>query len=329
MDTTFVVIIVIVVLALLGAVAYLFVRETGLQQAKLWFVSSQTLRKTFGGAGGARRGAADAEPDGARETVRINRAAHRATDGAPHHDDASAAIGTRPGALALDDSALRELREELQGELRRTGGVTREFDARLTRIETISTELPQASEQLQRTLDAKTAEQRREIEQLKNDVARFRQDAGPRGQRRSEAVADLYKHLAQVEASLAGVVNPMLLPGEALTVPDEFFPDTLNWDNWSDTGERAYAFGDAFNQTRFVLDPVTADEIEQFISTLRQGLTGAVYPALRSPSPSSAQLAQMRAGVASIVDALPRVRRMLEEVYRGDPPADHGTDAPA
>ncbi|MDQ3540501.1 MAG: hypothetical protein M3440_07415, partial [Chloroflexota bacterium] len=320
MDTTFVVIIVIVVLALFGAVAYLFIRETGMQQAKLWFISSQTLRKTFGGGGNGAAGAADDdEPGDASLTRRIEAPARRA-------DASAAAIGTRSPALALDDAALRDLREELQEELRRAGGVTREFDARLTRIEATSTELPQVSEQLRREVDGKDAERRREIERVKNDLNRMRQDAGPRGQRRGEAVADLYGHLARVEASLAGVVNPMLLPGESLTIPDEFFPDTLNWDNWSDVGERAYAFGNAFNQNRFVLDVATADEIERFIGTLRQGLTGAVYPNLRSPNPTPAQLAQMRSGVTSIVDALPRVRRTLEGVYRGDSAVDDRTD---
>lgn len=314
MDTTFVVIIIIIVLALFGAVAYLFVRETGMQQAKLWFVSSQQLRKTFSGGGPGRPADTD-EAGNASLTRRID-APTRATE------TGTTAIGTRAPALALDDIALRELREELQGELRRAGGVTREFDARLTRIEATSTELPQMSEHLQRTVDAKDAERRGEIERVKRDLARVQQDAGQRGQRRSEAVADLYGHLARVEASLAGVVNPMLLPGESLAIPDEFFPDTLNWDNWSDVGERAYAFGNAFNQNRFVLDVATADAIERFIGTLRQGLTGAVYPNLRSPNPSAAQLAQMRSGVTSIVDALPRVRRTLEAVYRGDPP-DH------
>lgn len=314
MDTSSIVIIVIVVLALLVAVAYLFVRETGMQQAKLWFISSQTLRKTFGGGGGgsgATAGTTDNRPDEAGQTRRIDVPA-----------GPSAAIGTRPAALALDDAALRELREELQGELRRASGLTREFDARLTRIETTSTELPQVSERLQRTVEQKDAERQREIERLKRDLASVRQDSGERGQRRSEAVADLYGHLARVEASLAGVVNPMLLPGEALTIPDEFFPDTLNWDNWSDVGERAYAFGNAFNQNRFVLDVDTADEIERFIGTLRQGLTGAVYPNLRSSNPTPAQIEQMRAGITSIMVALPLVRRRLEGVYRGEPSAD-------
>lgn len=316
MNTTLVVLIVIAVLAVFGVVAYLFVRETGIQQARLWFISSQQLRKTFGGTT-----AADVERGNKRDTIRIDRAAHRAAPRAADDDDGTA-IGTRPAALALDEGALRDLREELQGELRQAGGVTREFDARLTRIETTSTEFPQVSERLQRSMDDRDAERRREIERLQSELAKVRQDSGPRGQRRSEAVADLYGHLARVEVSLAGVVNPMLLPGESLTIPDEFFPETLNWDNWSDVGERAYAFGNAFNQNRFVLDLDTADEIERFIATLRQGLTGAVYPTLRSSNPSPAQITQMRAGVTSIVDGLPGVRRTLEAVYRGEPTTD-------
>jgi hypothetical protein len=318
MDTTVVVIIVFVVLALFGTVAYFFIRETGMQQARLWFVSSSQFRKLFSGSGGPASGvtAGNDERGDVSETRTVEVPSHRGGAGA-------AAIGTRPAALASDDAALRELREELHGELRRASGLTREFDARLTRIEAVSTELPQVSEQLQRVVEAKDAEWRREVERLKSDLAEIQQNAGARGQRRSEAVADLYGHLARVEASLAGVVNPMLLPGESLTIPDELFPDTLNWDNWSDVGERAYAFGNTFNQNRFVLDVATADEIERFIGTLRQGLTGAIYPNLRSPNPSPAQLAQMRAGLTSIVAALPQVRRKLEQVYRGEPVDDN------
>lgn len=301
-------IIILVVLVLLGVVGYAFVRETGIQQAKLWFISSRQLRKTFDGIGGDGR-----DRDA---TQRLDLPA-REGDGAA----ASAAIATQSNAHVpglRDDGALRELREEVQGELMRASGVTREFDARLTRIETVSTALPQESERLRRAVDERDAARQREIERLRDDLARVRQDAGARGQRRGEAVGELYGHLARVEASLGSVVNPMLLPGEPLAVPEEFFPETLDWDNWSDVGERAYAFGDAFNQSRFVLDRETAGEIERFIGTLRQGLTGAVYPTVRTPSPTTAQLAQMRAGVQSIVAALPEVRQTLERVYRGD-----------
>jgi hypothetical protein len=117
---------------------------------------------------------------------------------------------------------------------------------------------------------------------------------------------------------LAGVVNPILLPGEALSVPGEFFADTLVWTNWNDVGERAYAFGEVFNQTRFVLEPDVADRIERFIATFRQALTSAVYPVLQSDNRTPAQLAQMRSGLESIVAALPPLRRDLEAAYRAD-----------
>ncbi len=321
MSTTAVVIIVIVLLALFGAVAYFFIRETGMQQARLWFVSSSQFRKLFSASGGSTAGARaeDDERGVVSETRTIDVPAQRPA--------ASMPTGTRPATTVIDDSGLRELREELHGELRRASGLTREFDARLTRIEAASTDLPQISEQLQRTVEQRTAEQRREIERLKNDLARVQQSSGARGERRSEAVADLYGHLARVEASLAAVVNPMLLPGETLTIPEEFTQDALDWENWNDVGERAFAFANAFNQNRFVLDSAMADEIERFIGTLRQGLTGAIYPNLRSPNPSQAQRAQMRAGLTSIVSELPQVRRKLEQVYRDEPPANDSPDA--
>jgi hypothetical protein len=99
-------------------------------------------------------------------------------------------------------------------------------------------------------------------------------------------------------------------------VPAELPVEALDWSNWSDVGERAYAFGNVFNENRLVLEGRTGDEIAAFISILRQGLTGKVYPAVRNGNPSADQIAQLRAGSQTIVDALPSVRRRIEDAYR-------------
>jgi len=318
MDTALVIIVLFVVLGLFGGVGFFFRKETGgnaVDTARLWLTAPRQAGKSLVTI---RPQAAD-DAAYAGDDAPVN-------DGAPGSVRQSAAtsplpLSDRPAALQLDDSALRELREELQGELRRAGGITREFDARLTRIEANAVDTPRLSEALERSIEDHADAQRRELELLREDVTAVRQSAGSRGERRNEALADLYGHLARVESALAGVVNPMLLPGEPLTLPAELHPEALIWDNWSDAGERAYAFGDAFNQHRLVLDPGTADEIGGFIATLRQGLTGSVYPNVRAQQPTSAQLGQMRAGLETIVAALPGVRRRIEQAYRGEPSA--------
>ena len=227
-------------------------------------------------------------------------------------------IAPRNLALALDDEALRELREEFQHELRQAVGRSREFDARLTRIEASSDETPRISAQVSEEIAGVREHHRVEIERLQVSLASVRERAGSYGERRGVALADLYGCLARVEAALAAVVNPMLLPGEPLSIPRELPAEALVWNNWGDVGERAYGLGNIFNENRLVLDGATGDAIAEFIATLRQGLTGSVYPNVRIAKPSADQLAQMRSGLEAIVAELPKVRRTIEDAYRND-----------
>ena len=163
------------------------------------------------------------------------------------------------------------------------------------------------------------AEYQVEIERLHVSLESVRERAGSYGERRGVALAELYGCLARVEAALAAVVNPMLLPGEALAIPRDLPAEAMTWDTWRDVGERAYGLGNVFNENRLVLDPATGDAIAEFIATLRQGLTGSVYPTVRIAQPSADQLAQMRAGLEAIVAELPTVRRTIEDAYRNAP----------
>ena len=236
-----------------------------------------------------------------------------AASGAPRQ------IAPREMALTIDDEALRELKEEFQSELRQAVGRSREFDARLTRIEASATDEPRISAQVSEEIAGVREHHRVEIEQLYIRLESVKQRAGSYGERRGEALAELYGNLARVEAALAAVVNPMLLPGEPLSIPAELPAEALDWNNWGDVGERAYGFGNVFNQNRLVLDKDTGDEIEKFIATLRQGLTGSVYPNVRVAKPTADQIAQMRSGLQAIVAELPKVRRNIEDAYRDDP----------
>lgn len=292
METVVVILVLFVLLALFGGAGYLFVRETGWDNARLWLTSPGRMRQ-----GSIDQAASEPLPDSSRT---------------PH--PRSSGQGAPP--LALDETALRNLREELQGELARAAGVTRDFDARLTRIEADVSTARHLPDVIASSVQKTEARTRKRLEKLRVELQAVRKLENPFGQRRVDALARLYGQLAQVEAALAAVINPMLLPGEPLKVPDELYDDTLEWSNWGDVGERAYSFGEAFNQTRFVLEPELADHIESFIGTFRQALTDTVYPIVQNQARTPAQVSQMRTGLMMIAQALPPVRREIEMAYR-------------
>ncbi|HWV25430.1 MAG TPA: hypothetical protein VNZ58_14675 [Thermomicrobiales bacterium] len=297
METFIVILVLLALIALFGGVGYFFVRETGWDNARLWITSPRQARQIT-------------TPSPGNDT---SEAAWR-----DRWQDRATSTGSMP--VMLDENALRELREELHGELTRAAGLTREFDMRLTRMEADLT----AARQLPEEIDSSVRETVKEVEtrtrvelnQLQVEFRSARVADSPYGQRRAEALAELYASLAQMDAALAAVINPMLLPGEPLQVPDELFDDTLDWENWSDVGDRAYAFGQIFNRDRIVLSPDLADQIEGFLSTFRHALTGTVSPVVQNPSRTPSQIQQMKSGLGTIVDALPPLRREIESHYR-------------
>lgn len=303
METFLLIVVLVVLVALFAYVAYLYMKEAGSGGAQLWLTGSQKVRQSLGAV-----------------SQRPSLAAH-ADDQAPaglaaNDEGTTRQLETRDPLLAIDDKVLRDLREELQGELRRAAGRSREFDARLARIEHVAVDAPELSAQVSREIASVQDRYRVEIERLEVSLEAVRQRAGSFGERRGQALADLYGSLARVEASLAAIVNPMLLPGEPLSLPVELPAEAMTWDSWGDVAERAYALGNVFNENRLVLEAGTASDIERFIAILRQGLTGSVYPTVRVPRPAADQVAQMRAGLEAIAAALPAVRRSIEEAYR-------------
>lgn len=293
MDTAVVVLVLILVVALFGLISWLFVREVGWQRARLLVIS----------------------PFVSAVPVRSGSALRNSTS--------TSAVGVdRPSDLpqipAVSEEALRTLREEIQGELVRATGFSREVDARLTRIESVYGDSRRTPDELEATILEIETKHGRIVEQLHRELGQVQRTSSSFGERRVTAVSDLYSHLARVEAALAGVVNPALLPGEPLSLPTELGNDCFEWDNWRDVGDRAFAFGDVFNQHRYVLDDATAGSVESFITTLRQALTGAIYPSVQASNPTQGQRAQVRSGLSQIVTAIPDIRRKLEAAYRAD-----------
>ncbi|MDP9356757.1 MAG: hypothetical protein M3Q71_06595 [Chloroflexota bacterium] len=134
-------------------------------------------------------------------------------------------------------------------------------------------------------------------------------------ERRAEVLTELYGRLARVEAALAALTNPILLPGEPYTVPDAFLPEALKWENWKEVGDSAFALGGYFNQHRLQLDAATGAAVGACVTTLRTALTQFVYPNLQ-PNPTPEQAETLRAGLQQIAATLPTTRGCLEACYR-------------
>jgi len=303
MEWILLIMVLVILIGVFGYAGFLYMREAGDKAPQLWLTGPQKIRQSI-----ARRSAPGQDTAPLAEGV-----AAAAPAGSPRQ------IAPRNLELAMDDEALRELREEFQHELRQAVGRSREFDARLTRIEAGSDESPRLAAQVAEEIAGVREQHRLELERLQVSMSSIQERAGSWGERRGQALADVYSSLARVEAALAAVVNPMLLPGEPLSIPEELPAEALVWKNWGDVGDRAYGLGNVFNENRLLLDGATGDEIAAFIATLRQGLTGSVYPNVRIAKPSADQLAQMRSGLEAIVAELPKVRRTIEDAYRDDP----------
>lgn len=302
MDIFWTVVVIVLLVALVGYIVFLYMKEAGPGSTALWLTGTRLFRPSISG-------------QASMSTVEVEAGARSV----PLMEDvemietvqlAQQLVGPERG-LVVEEERLRELKEEFQRELRDAVGRSREFDARLTRVEHFTQENDLPTE-----LAGLKESHRAEIERIQVSLETVRLRSGAHGERQGAALAELYGHLARVESSLAAVINPMLLPGELLSLPAELPAESLIWTSWSDVGERAYAFGNVFNENRLVLEADTGDEIAAFISTLRQGLTGAVYPAIRHGKPSAEQVVQLRAGLQTIVDALPGVRRRIEGAYR-------------
>lgn len=311
MDTVLVMLVLIVVLALLAGIGYFFVREAGQENVQEWLTAPRQLKQSVS-AFVARPAASTVS--GHDPGVKVDPAIARMRGASGRVVAGPAQDSALP--YALDGAALRDLRDEFRDELRQAATITRDFDSRLMRMESTLSDVRRMPEDVGRSLREQEDRRQREFERLQHEIGTMRLTLGSWGERRGESLADIYGNLAKVEVALAAVVNPMLLPGETLVLPAEFTPEALQWNAWGEVGDRAFAFGNAFNQSRYVLDEGLAVQVESFIMTLRQGLTRDVFPAVRDGSPTDVQLAQMRSGLAAIIAELPSVRRTIEISYR-------------
>jgi hypothetical protein len=281
--------------------------------------------RAFGGTS-----AAEAELDGASGRSSAADGMIDSTLAGPAATVPSPAMEARSSQLAADRPGLPE---------------TARFDLGPNPTETLAARLDRFEERLDqvaRAVDRHAAEigqelrrarsdraRQTEVDDARRDVAleRLRADllatmtraaadgSSRSGSRRPDVSADLYARLARLEAALAAVTNPILLPGEAYSPPAEFLPEALVWENWNEVGERAFSLADAYSAQRLFLSEETRGEIEVFVTTLRALLTRSVYPNLQ-PEPDAAQQAALRSALEEIAGEFPKVRQRLEREYR-------------
>ncbi len=215
----------------------------------------------------------------------------------------------------------------------RSGAVLELSPALVDRLDQFEKQL----EELQRAIDRQHAEiaragaesrRRFEIEEARREVTleRLRADlvlaigGSPSNrsglaERRSEVSAELYARLARFEAALSAVTNPVLLPGEPYTPPEELVTEALIWENWNEIGERAFALADAYSAQRLHLSDETRADIGNFVTALRLVLTRSIYPNLHTDA-DAAQQEALRVALDEIAAELPKARASLDREYR-------------
>lgn len=281
METFIVILVLIILFVLLGGTAWFFGKEAGPGNGFSWLTGTRQFRSMV----------------------------------QPFSSKAQEFTNSRQSAVMIDDSRLLELAEELQGEITRASAMAEHFEMRMVALER---EIGH-TRQLPQTIDARVqsaeSETRSRINKLRQELNQSRKSDSPYSLKRNDAVGKLYQRLAQLEVALGNVINPMLLPGEPVSVPDSLHDDTLQWENWGDVADRAFGFGEQFSQTRFLLEPELAERIETFISNFREALTGTVYPIVQGDFVNAKQKATMRDGIVTVVEGITPLRREFERTW--------------
>jgi DNA repair exonuclease SbcCD ATPase subunit len=267
-------------------------------------------------AGGARSPASDAmiEPilasptAGERPSLLDVRSSRSATDRAGPPE--STRLDLVPSSAETNAARLDRFEERLDQ-------IARAVDRHAAEI---SQQLRQIRSDLAHQAESEDARRDVAMERLRADLlaalSRAAADGSSRlGTRRPDVSADLYARLARLEAALAAVTNPILLPGETYAPPAEFLPEALVWENWNEVGERAFSLAEAYSSQRLHLSEETRGDMELFVTTLRTLLTRSVYPNLQL-EPDAAQQAALRSALEEIAGEIPKVRQKLEREYR-------------
>lgn len=279
METFIVILVLIILFVLLGGAAWFFGKESGPGSGMAWLTGTRQIRGIFTSLGNGEK------PFSSGNTAQPQ------------------------SSVMVDDSRMDELREELSKNFAIGEGLE-------TRLRALEHEISQ-SRQLPETIDARVqsseAATQDRIAQIRREFKQQRKADSPYNLRRNDAIRDLYQKLAGIEVALGAVVNPMLLPGEPVSVPEKLYDETLEWSNWGDVADRAFAFGEAFSKNRVLLDPTLAEQVEAFLSGFREALTDTVYPIVQADEATTKERVEIRAGIVTVVEGIPPIRRAFEQ----------------
>ena len=279
METFIVILVLIILFVLLGGAAWFFGKESGSGMA--WLTGSRQIRGVFTSLGNGEKPFSSNKNEQSQSSVMV------------------------------DDTRVDELREELRRNLAIGEGLE-------TRLRALEHEVGQ-TRQLPETIDARVqsseASTRDRIAHIRREFKQHRKSDSPYSLRRNDAIRDLYQKLAGIEVALGAVVNPMLLPGEPISVPEKLYDETLEWSNWGDVADRAFAFGEAFSKNRVLLDPGLAEQVETFISKFREALTDTVYPIVQADEATAKERVEIRTGIVTVVEGIPPIRRAFEQKW--------------
>lgn len=224
----------------------------------------------------------------------------------------------------------RQVIGEVEAELSRLRETLRssaeEQESRLVQLRTQVADLDgKAADTLEQALRDLRAQHETELRQLREMVTAAiaamassfaSSEAARQAERRIDALNELYRLLAKLESTVISVANPVLLPGEPLTLPPDLPAEALRWDTWKDVGNAAFAFADAFALRRIDLDDATCRELSLFVSDLRQLLTTSIYPYLQSAATNPDARKSLRRSLEQLAAEFPRARECLERAYR-------------
>lgn len=281
METFIVILVLIILFVLLGGAAWFFGKESSPGSGMAWLTGTKQIRGIFTSLGNGEK---------------------------PFSSSTST---QSQSAVMVDDSRLEEFREELG----RNFAIGEGLETRLRALEHEVSQSRQLPETINARVQRSEADTYDRIKQIRQEISRNRKADSPYSLRRNDAIRDLYQKLAGIEVALGAVVNPMLLPGEPVSVPEKLYDDTLEWSNWGDVADRAFAFGEAFSKNRVLIDPDLAEQVETFIANFREALTDTVYPIVKADEATAKERVEIRAGIVTVVEGIPPVRRAFEREW--------------
>lgn len=283
METFIVILVLIILFVLLGGAAWFFGKEAGPGSGTAWITGTRQIRSMFTQIG------VQEQPFSSRNQPTV----------------------------MVDDTRIHELAEELRTEITRNIAIGEALETRLRALEHEAVQVRTLPERIDARAQSTASEVRTRIAKLRREMNDQRMSESPFNVKRNDAIRDLYQRLAQLDVAIGAVVNPMLLPGEPVSVPESLYDETLEWSNWGDVADKAYAFGEAFSKNRVLLDPDLAHRVEAFITMFREALTGTVYPIVQEPHITPAQKEKMRAGIVTVVEGITPIRREFEQTWLG------------